>query len=374
MKILRYFSRELLITTLVISAGWLILIVGNGFGVYLEDAERGDLSPDVLFILIAWRIPDYLSQILPIGFFLAILVTYGRLYTDSEMVVLSSCGFSKTRLLLYTMVPACIVSVVVLVLSVYLAPYGLKQEDRIKLQQSTRSELEVLTAARFQSLTDQGLTAYFQNFSNDRKKINDVFIAETSSEENSHEMTILTAKTGEEVVEPVTGRRFLLFTEGFQYTGVPGQGNYRATEFKTSARLIPRDKELADRFRIESVNFSELFAIDHAAAAAEIQWRLALPLLVFIVTMIAVPMSHTNPRQGRYFKLFPAFVLVVFYYGLLVTARGLIEEGKIPTRIGLWWVHGIYLLIATALLIWNNGQPLGRFFSTSNQTEIGARS
>lgn len=373
MKILRYFSRELLITTLVISAGWLILIVGNGFGVYLQDAERGDLSPDVLFILIAWRIPDYLSQIIPIGFFLSILVTYGRLYTDSEMVVLSSCGFSKTRLLFYTFVPACIVAVVVAVLSIYLAPYGLKQENRIKLQQNTRSELEVLTAARFQSMSDQGLTAYFQTFSADRKKINNVFIAETGSGDKSHELTVLTAKTGEEVIDSAMERRFLLFADGFQYTGTPGQGGYRSTAFKTSARLIPRDKELEDRFRIEAVEFTELFAINHPSAKAEIQWRIALPLLVFIVTMIAVPMSHTNPRQGRYFKLFPAFVLIVFYYGLLVTARGLVEESKISTGLGLWWVHGIYLLVATALLFWNNGQPLGRFFSKPDQLAVGNR-
>ena len=85
---------------------------------------------------------------------------------------------------------------------------------------------------------------------------------------------------------------------------------------------------------------------------AELQWRLSLPLLVFIVTLMAVPLSRVNPRQGRFLKLLPAILLYMAYLTILIAARGALEKGKIPPALGLWWVHGIFLVIGLGLLYW----------------------
>jgi hypothetical protein len=55
-----------------------------------------------------------------------------------------------------------------------------------------------------------------------------------------------------------------------------------------------------------------------------------LPLLVFIVTLMAVPLSRVNPRQGRFLKLLPAILLYMAYLTMLIAARGALEKGKIP--------------------------------------------
>jgi lipopolysaccharide export LptBFGC system permease protein LptF len=64
-----------------------------------------------------------------------------------------------------------------------------------------------------------------------------------------------------------------------------------------------------------------------------------LPLLVFIVTLMAVPLSRVNPRQGRFLKLLPAILLYMAYLTILIAARGALEKGKIPPR----WACGGYM-------------------------------
>ena len=82
---------------------------------------------------------------------------------------------------------------------------------------------------------------------------------------------------------------------------------------------------------------------------AELQWRLALPLLVPIVAFFAVPLARVNPRQGRFRKLIPAVFLYMAYLALLISARGWMESGRTPVAIGLWWVHLLFLGVGVLL-------------------------
>ena len=69
-------------------------------------------------------------------------------------------------------------------------------------------------------------------------------------------------------------------------------------------------------------------------------------------TLMAVPLSRVNPRQGRFLKLLPAILLYMAYLTILISARGSLEKGKLPPALGLWWVHGVFLMIGLGLLYW----------------------
>ena len=107
--------------------------------------------------------------------------------------------------------------------------------------------------------------------------------------------------------------------------------------------------EVTDR---DALSNSVLIHSDDLRMRAELEWRLSLPLLVFIVTLMAVPLSRVNPRQGRFLKLLPAILLYMAYLTLLIAARGALDKGKIPVALGLWWVHAIFLVIGLGLLYW----------------------
>ena len=82
---------------------------------------------------------------------------------------------------------------------------------------------------------------------------------------------------------------------------------------------------------------------DDLELQATLQWRLSIPLLVIVVTLLAVPLSRTNNRQGRFGKLLPAIVLYFTYLVSLNAMRGAIESGSVPVSVTMLPVHFVYL-------------------------------
>ena len=79
---------------------------------------------------------------------------------------------------------------------------------------------------------------------------------------------------------------------------------------------------------------------------AELHWRVALPMMCVVLTLLAVPLSRLNPRQGRYARVWVA-VVVYFVYSNLISA------GKV------WIAHGTVPGVARAVVDSRGGHPAG---------------
>ena len=117
---------------------------------------------------------------------------------------------------------------------------------------------------------------------------------------------------------------------------------------------------------------AELRASDRPEHIAALQWRYSVPILVLVVSLMAVPLSRTNPRQGRFVKVFPAVILYILYLVGLNAARGALEDGDISATLGLWWVHGVFMVIAAGLLLWDSGWR-GKRLRSSAPTAVGSK-
>ncbi len=361
MIVFRYLSREVLVTLSAVSAVLLVIIMSGRFIKYLAQAAQGVLDPSVLFLIMGYRMPGLLQLILPLGLFLGILLAYGRLYLDSEMTVLSATGMSNRRLLGYSMAPAAIVAVIVAWLSLGLAPQGVAEVAKIFNQQDAMTEFDTLVPGRFQAMKDGSRVTYTEGLSDDRGQLAGVFISEKRMQRQvegekpkQSGITVLVAEKGRQVIQ-ADGSRYLILENGYRYDGNPGQADYRATQYETHGVLLPKPSVSAEIGEREAVPTRELIGSDEPRYQAELQWRLSIPLLVFIVTLLAVPLARVNPRQGRFLKLLPAILLYMAYLALLIGARGQLDKGKIPMELGLWWVHALFLLIGAALFLW---QPM----------------
>ena len=361
MIVFRYLSREVLVTLSAVSAVLLVIIMSGRFIKYLAQAAQGVLDPSVLFLIMGYRMPGFLQLILPLGLFLGILLAYGRLYLDSEMTVLSATGMSNRRLLGYSMAPAAIVAVIVAWLSLGLAPQGVAEVAKIFNQQDAMTEFDTLVPGRFQAMKDGSRVTYTEGLSDDRGQLAGVFISEKRMQRQvegekpkQSGITVLVAERGRQVIQ-ADGSRYLILENGYRYDGNPGQADYRATQYETHGVLLPKPSVSAEIGEREAVPTRELIGSDEPRYQAELQWRLSIPLLVFIVTLLAVPLARVNPRQGRFLKLLPAILLYMAYLALLIGARGQLDKGKIPMELGLWWVHALFLLIGAALFLW---QPM----------------
>ncbi|AKX43888.1 permease [Thiopseudomonas alkaliphila] len=359
MIVFRYLSREVLVTLTAVSAVLLVITMSGRFIRYLAQAAQGALDPSVLLLIMAYRIPGFLQLILPLGLFLGILLAYGRLYLESEMTVLTATGMSPRRLLGYTLFPAVIVALLVAWLSFFLTPQGITQVNQILHAQDSLTEFDTLEAGRFQGMRDGTRVTYTEELVEGKKQLKNVFISEKrlSSSGKQTDVTVLVAKTGWQEVQD-NGERYLILQDGYRYDGEPGQADYRVIQYDTYGVLLPKPSTGEVITEREAMPTQQLLGAEQPRLKNELQWRTALPILVFVVTLIAVPLAKVNPRQGRFLKLLPAILLYMLYLGLLIFTRSALDKGTFPAALGLWPVHIVFALIGLLLNYWERLQLL----------------
>ena len=353
MIIFRYLSKDILISTFAVCFALLLIFLSVRFVNLLADAAAGKYAVDVLFVMIGYRMPGFLQIILPLGFYIAVLLAYGRLYMESEMVVLFACGMSTRQLLLITLVPASLIALLVAVFSFWLGPLGSQNYAKVLEEQRSRSEFESLNAGRFQAIGGGQTITYVGEVTNNHKRLNEVFIARESGEKN--QPMVVLADSGEQVQQEQYGQRYLLLHNGYRYEGHPGAADFRVTKFGTYGQYLPPVEVSGDYTNeMDAKSTRELIASDKRELRVAFQWRIAVPVMVFVVTLLAVPLSRTNPRQGRYLKMLPAILVFVFYFVFLSSVRTAMETGKWPMWPGMWGVHVAFLFLAWLLFNWES--------------------
>lgn len=361
MIVLRYLTREIIVTLSAISAVLLIIIMSGRFTNYLQQAAQGGIDPSVLLWIMWYRLPDFLYLILPLGLFLGILLAYGRMYLDSEMVILTSSGISLRKIFVYTLLPTTLIAIVVAWLCLSLSPAGMIQVREIIKAQDSLTEFDTLIPGHFQSFkksADNTMTfrvTYTESISHNRKQLKNIFISQTdlknTIDSSAAKTNLLFADSGQIQVQK-DGSRYLILKNGYRYDGNAGQPNYRVTKYDTYGILLPKPKIDLD-VTINAVPTSKLLQSDKLEERVELNWRFSIPVLVFIIALLAVPLAKVNPRQGRFFKLIPAILLYMLYLGLLIAARGQMDKGKLPIMF-FWIIHCIFFVIGLLLLYWDN--------------------
>jgi lipopolysaccharide export system permease protein len=360
MIILRYLTREVLQTTIAVTTVLVVIIMSGRFVKYLSEAASGKFDPAVLFSIMYYRLPGFLELIFPLGFMVAILMAYGRLYADHEMTVLSSCGMSQRRLLAYTFVPGVIIAIVVGLCSLWLTPLGLQKAEQILEQQKNRSEIEMVKPGRFQVSRTGNIVSYIEA-QGEAQELKGVFIASTGVAKGEPLITIK-SESAQRITHEIYQQRYLQLINGVRYQGRPGGANYRVTHFDVLGQHLA---EAADTSftpkKVNSKPTNELWGDANPEKQAALQARVSAPLIIFIITILAVAMSYTTPRRGRYVMLFPAIILYLVYLVLLNRARESIEAQILAPAIGLWSIHLIFVTLAGLLFAWRTGS-FGRFF------------
>lgn len=354
MIIFRYLARDLLAVTGAVCAVLLLVVISSRFVKYLGDAAAGYLDANILFALIGYRIPGFLELILPLAFFLAILLAYGRLYVDSEMTVLYACGMSKKTLMGYTMAVAVAVAAVVGWLSLSVSPGGLAKVDALFQAQTQRDEFEGVEPGKFYQLREGRGVTYAESIDAERT-LHNVFLAESGGEaRKDSRLVIVVAANGRPRTAEENGENYLVLEQGYRIQGVPGRADFQVTAFKEYGQRLARPQP-SSKVSVRSMATDALWASHDPAHTAALQWRYSAPLLVLVVSLMAVPLSRANPRAGRFVKILPAVMLYILYVIALNGAKSYVEDDMLSPWIGLWSVHVVFLGIAAALLAWDNG-------------------
>ena len=356
-----YVIKEVLRTFLGVFVVLFLIILSTQLLRSLSAVAEGKIALDFLFSLIFLKNVASLPLILPLTLFLSILLALSRLYKDSEMVALSACGIGPGTLL--TSITIVLFSFVFLEigLALVLAPWANHKMQYAEESFKAEADIELITPGQF-NLADNGLRVLYTEDMPNPSKLSNVFLhvdnGDTSSVMASHNASIVTDKR--------QGARYIVFRKGNRYDGTPGSLDYRFIKFEDYGVLL-EGKTLSNiDFDKESLPSYKLYGSDKLSYIAELQWRISQVLMMILLAMIAVPLSKSAPRQGRYAKMAFAILLYIIYSNLLLVAMNWLRKGVVDPLIGMWWVHITFLILFLVLFIRQTGGIRGLKRRTHN--------
>lgn len=351
----RYMLREFLISlTAVIGVLWLIY-VATRFARYLAQAAVGNLPAEVIFNLLWLNSFGALSILLPIGTFLAVLLSLSRMSSDNELTVIAACGIDGNRILRNVVVFSGSMAIITGVLALLIVPDVLSGRYEIEQKAKIAANTTGLVAGSFKESQDGDWTFYSQQLNEDKTHMENIFI-EIHRDEKP---LIFRAERGRFDIESETGDKYLVLEDGYRYEGNAGDLDFRITEYATHSMLIERGESVQVREKHKSLPTAVLWERGEPQDLAEIQWRVSSAVMTVILSVIAITLAHTGPRQGRYAGFFPAVLVYVIYSNLLGVTRAWVEKGDLAPWIGAIWVH---LLMIGIMLMLQNRLKLKRFW------------
>jgi lipopolysaccharide export system permease protein len=246
---------------------------------------------------------------------------------------------------------AAVVTAVVAVMVLWASPTIAVERAKLLRSAGIQTLIQTIMPGRFHSVAGGQYVFYVQAMNRDHTEAEQVFMAHQKSQNNTLIWDVLWADKAYAQAETHTGEEYLILQNGKEYQGVPGQAKYQVAQFaEYKARLPHPTVNISDDVR--TMDTSQLWPPDRTnrEKLAELEWRLSIPCMVLILTLVAVPLSRVSPRSGKYAKLLPAVIIYIIYANLMFIARDALVSGKIPSWLGMWWIHFLIMIIGLLLI------------------------
>ena len=344
----KYLNREILRNFYAILAILTLIFLSQRLVNYLRDAASGDLSGLAVFQLLALFLPVLFSLMLPLTLFLAILLGLGRSYVEHEMTVMRACGVGEQDVLKHLMRPVLVLSLLTALMTLVMMPWAVEQQQQVMDTQVAEAELSLLSPGRFQQSRDKQSVLYVEEFGAE-KALSGVFFA-TVPELTAEPFSVLSAKSGYHWQGEGDKERYLVLKDGYRYQFKPGSSEWNVVKYERYFMRAGPPEIAAAMRKAKAVATWNLIGPgvedwQRKAYAAELHWRMAVPLSMPILALIAIPLCRVKPRDGRFAKILPGLGIYLLYTMLLITSRSAMEDGKLPLWLGMWPVHiGAFLI------------------------------
>lgn len=321
-----------------------IFLVGRLVG-FLREAARGVIPVDSVLVMLFLKLVTYMDVILPLMLYIAVLMVLGRWNRDNEMTVIAACGIGLTHFLKPMAIVASLAVALVAGFSMYLSPLSVRVAKSLEQEFKSRSEISGVIPGVFMD-TRRGDGVYFvEEYDEQADQYRNVFAYNTSFNKEG----VVVAQTAFQQQDELTGDRFLVLKNGTRYEGNPGEPDYRIVEFETYTLRIAESAPPAPAIPINGHYTTTLFTADHPALKTELQWRLAKPITVPILVLFALAFSYVDARRSRLPSILLACLTYFIYTNLMAFAVGWMNNGRLAPELGLWWVHGLFLVVAMYL-------------------------
>ena len=350
-ELARSFGATLVVILTIVITMMLIRTLGLAAG--------GAVAPEDVVLLLGYFALGHLPTMLGLSLFIAVVVTLGRMYRDSEMTIWFASGLGLRRFIRPVLGMAWPVLAVVGALLLFVWPWGNRSSAELRSRYEQRSDLSRVAPGVFQASRDGSR----------------VFFVDRASQEGveGHNVFVLTRQDPVESV--VSARSGLLLTEGNDRVLQLDAGQRNEVNIGTGIRTLSS----FDRYRVvvgetaarsaEAAPPKTLATLALMQASlpryqAELAWRFGLLIATANLLLLGVGLSATQPRRASNWNLLLALLSFVVYFNLINLSQAWIASGRFamgPTMLAL---HGGALALGLALIWWRDHAAVWRLFGT----------
>ena len=354
----RYIFRELVIPFLFgLSVFTFVLLIARLLRLIELVVNRGVPATNILRIF-AYIVPAFLEVTVPMAMLLAIIVAFGRLSADSEMVAFRSSGLSLYQLITPVVIFVSLAGLITAGLTLWARPWG-NRSLRSALFEIARTRASA--GIRQQVFNDEfpGLVIYAEEIDATTDVLRHVLISDDRDEKQRNHIF---AREGVMLSDTATETVTLRLRDGFIQTSDSRRGTEYQTDFQSYDVSLDLRRALAgseererDPKEMALGELRQTIATKRAAGtatgleSAEYHRRISLPFACLVFGLAAVPLGIQPARGVRARGFAVSIVLIFFYYILLSAGQALAEQRLLPAVIGLWLPNVVFLVFGAYL-------------------------
>lgn len=356
--------RTALAVTFVIISIFLVMRVMG----FLSQAAEGIIPVSGVLSLVVLKMVSYLDVMVPLMFYIALIMVLNRWYSDHEMAVLASSGVGIFNFLNPLGFLVIMVGGLVTFFSFYLTPLSLAQGYNLEREYKQSSEVSGVVTGRFVEAKDGNGVYFVEDYNRETGNYENVFVYRASFDREG----VVVAKTAYRTEDEKTQDQFLVLVNGSRYEGNPGSPDYRVVDFEKYALRIEPKSQTKLNLPVRARANSELKVSQDPILRSEWYWRLAKIFILPVLAIFALALSHVDSRRGKSTGMVLAFLVYLTYTNMLAYAVTLIKNENVSSGAPIWLVHGFYFGLACYCLYRRNyNLPLiPEFNLTSGRSKV----
>ena len=308
----------------------------------------------VLFLL-----PDILTFAFPAVTLMSVVVAFLRLSADSEIIAMKSSGIS-----LYQMLPPVITFslaafLACLAITVFAAPWGNRSfKDVLFKIAETKADLGIKERVFCEPFGN--LVFYVNSFSREARVLKDVFVVDRRDEEMTN---TIVSDEAQIIMRPEERIITLLFMKGTIFLVEKNLEGSRTIKFNTYALNIGLKDVLADLASrkkaphelsvgqlVEQLKSTPDTEKEYSRIMRELLEKLSIPLAVFFMGIIGVPLGAQIRGRGRSTGIGISLMVFSLFYLILMIIRGVCSTGTLSPVYGVW-IPDLFLIVSVIYLL-----------------------
>lgn len=344
----RALRRELFSTAGAVFTVLFTITITNVLIKILGQAAGGKIASADVVAMIGFLVLVYMPLLLQVTGFISALWVLARSYQDSEMVVWFSSGLSLSRWIRPVLSFGLPIIILSGVLSFFVTPWASRQNAEFKERFEKNEDVANVQPGKFHESATVDRVYSVEDNPADPGKVKNVFVVTNQNGKNS----VIVSKEGSEETDE-KGDKYLVLSKGRRYDGTAGQADFELMQFERyRIYLQHQEPSLLDAQSAESLPTEMLLANPTPFNLSELVWRIAGPVMSFILLLLAIPLSFVNPRGGRSANVVIALLLWVTYESMVRVVQEMTKQGRLPFMMAWWPVHAVVLVIVLLLFAW----------------------